>query len=649
MKNIKKIALCLLVFALVCSTCLAVACVKPTADTEGNITVVIGDAAYTIDLAKVTDIKNFDSVLDYLKSTQNIVLEYSTSEYGRFYTKIGTVSPVEKNDFVCLYTTVKKDFATWENYFTYDYNGIKLTQSGVGSSSMSIEKGATYAVEIAVYNAEPPADDQQGSFTLVIGDQDYTIDLSTLTIDKGLQSVLDYLKTEEELDLVYTENDGVRTYSQIGSLIPDREKGQFIRLYTSVQNNQMTGSSAKTFTFNDEELVEAKVGVTGLTIQKDCTIALILDYLKGYEPVDVDGTMVLYVGDTAYTIDLSKVEITQGADSLLDYLKDAEDLEIEYTESDYGRYYTRIGSLSPDSAIGEYISVYTSVDSDKGDWEGVLGRAFGDDTLIQAAVGTSSMTIKDGCVIGFAIETFEIPAYMTVYLGTDSTFIVALDDVDASKGLDGVLDYLKETQELDLVYSESDYGRYYTKIGYLAPDADASEYISIYTSVESDQGDWDGVTSKEFGTYTLTQSAVGSSSMTIQNDCVIGLVVESFAQSSEMTLYVGDTAYTIDLSKVEITQGADSILDYLKDTQNLDLVYTEGDYGRYYTQIGDLKPNANNNEFISVYTSVESNQGDWEGVTSKTYGDVTVVSASVGASGLTIEDGCVIAFAIESY
>ena len=228
-----------------------------------------------------------------------------------------------------------------------------------------------------------------------------------MTIDKGLQSVLDYLKGEQNLILVYTENNGVRTYSQIGSLVPDREKGEFMRLYTSVAKNASSGSDVKTFTYKNVELKEAAVGVTGLTIEKDCVIALKLDVLKGNDPVDVkEGTMTLVIGDDDYIIDLSKVEITSGADSILDYLKENENVTLEYTVSDYGRYYSKVGSLVPDSSKNEYISIYTSVEANKGTWDGAKTLTIGETVLGEASVGSSSLTIEKDCVIAFVIDSY---------------------------------------------------------------------------------------------------------------------------------------------------------------------------------------------------------------------------------------------------
>ena len=648
MKNFKKIALCIIAIALICSTCLAAACVAPTADKEGKITVVIGETAYTIDLSTVKDIKNFDSVLDYLKETENVVLEYTESQYGRFYTRIGSVIPTETGEYVCLYTTVEKDFSTWEPVGTYNYKGTTLTASGLGSSSMSIVKGAIYAVEIAVENGSSSGE-ELGTITLLVGEEAYTIDLSKLTIEKGLQSVLDYLKTEQNLTLEYTENGGIRTYTQIGALVPDREKGEFMRLYTSVSKNAMTGENAKTIEYNGIVLSEAKVGVTALTIEKDCVIALKLDVLEGSgDESDKEGTMTLVIGETAYTVDLSEVEITAGADSILDYLKENEDVTIEYSESQYGRYYTKMGSLVPNVDNNEYISVYTTVEKDFSTWDPVGTYVYNQTTLTEAGVGASSLTIEKDCVIAFEIVSYtalEDPSTMTLVIG-ETAYTVDLSEVEITAGIDSILDYLEENSNLTLEYSESQYGRYYSKVGSLSPDGAKNEYISLYTTVESDFSTWEPVGTFTYNETTLTASGVGASSMTVEKDCVIALEIIIYGS---MDLVIGEDVYTVDLSTIVITAGADSILDYLAATQSLTLEYTESQYGRYYSKIGSLVPNADDNEFISVYTTVEKDFSTWEPVGTFTYKETTLTAAGVGASSLTIEDGCAIAFIVETW
>lgn len=144
---------------------------------------------------------------------------------------------------------------------------------------MSVEKNCVIAFKLVSFNATEPAD-ESGSMTLVVGEDAFAVSLAEVTVTKGLQSILDYLYESERMTLVYTENNGIRSYSQIGSLAPDREKGEFMRLYTSVTTNQMSGNSAKTYTYNNVTLVESNTGVTGLSIQKDCVIALLLDVLK---------------------------------------------------------------------------------------------------------------------------------------------------------------------------------------------------------------------------------------------------------------------------------------------------------------------------------------------------------------------------------
>ena len=80
--------------------------------------------------------------------------------------------------------------------------------------------------------------------------------------------------------------------------------------------------------------------------------------------------------------------------------------------------------------------------------------------------------------------------------------------------------------------SESSYGFYFTSVGYVEDgerieiakdDAAAHTFVAFYTSVEKDFG---GMTPIQYGGKTLETSAVGASSMSMEDGAVI-FVTES--------------------------------------------------------------------------------------------------------------------------
>lgn len=91
-------------------------------------------------------------------------------------------------------------------------------------------------------------------------------------------------------------------------------------------------------------------------------------------------------------------------------------------------------------------------------------------------------------------------------------------------------DLLKELADENKIFyegSDSTYGFYFTSIGYIdgenrveiaKDDTTAKTFVSFYTSVEKDLG---GMTPIQYGDKTLESSAVGASSMSLEDGAVI--------------------------------------------------------------------------------------------------------------------------------
>ena len=116
-------------------------------------------------------------------------------------------------------------------------------------------------------------------------------------------------------------------------------------------------------------------------------------------------------------------------------------------------------------------------------------------------------------------------------------------------------------------------------------------------------------------------------------------------KEGKMTLVLldGDNAqeYVIDLSKLpsgNSQTGLIAVLDYLQKEGRL----TYSVDGTLLTQVGDLKNNAAENTWIWLYTDVEADINVTEWAVQTTYKGKTYTDSGVGASQMSIKNGCTI-------
>jgi len=110
-----------------------------------------------------------------------------------------------------------------------------------------------------------------------------------------------------------------------------------------------------------------------------------------------------------------------------------------------------------------------------------------------------------------------------------------------------------------------------------------------------------------------------------------------------MSLVIGTeepTVYTVEIDKVEITDGLMSVLEYLKTEEGLEYASDDTGYGAFLTKVGALEQK--DNTYIYLYTSVEKDIDVSQYATTVEFEGKTLTSAGVGASEMTIEDGCII-------
>ena len=96
----------------------------------------------------------------------------------------------------------------------------------------------------------------------------------------------------------------------------------------------------------------------------------------------------------------------EGAYGIVKYLAEREENRVsaEIVDSTYGAYVNAIGSLTP---VGkEYVALYTSVEKDFSTSDTESEVRYDGKTLKMAGVGLSSMSVEEGTIILFRIETY---------------------------------------------------------------------------------------------------------------------------------------------------------------------------------------------------------------------------------------------------
>jgi len=158
MKSLKKLIALLLVIT--SALLLLASCGKSEVDNEGNMTVVIesSDGTYKEYNVPLDKLENYSEglvgALEYLsrKKVDPLSLDMSDSTYGKYIHSIGAISEdPAKGRYVIAYTSVEKDFSTYEGVNTIKYEGVTLKTSGVGISSMSVKKDSVILFRLETY------------------------------------------------------------------------------------------------------------------------------------------------------------------------------------------------------------------------------------------------------------------------------------------------------------------------------------------------------------------------------------------------------------------------------------------------------------------------------------------------------------------
>ena len=131
------------------------------------------------------------------------------------------------------------------------------------------------------------------------------------------------------------------------------------------------------------------------------------------EGVALSGTMTIVLDDKNGTIetveaDLSEFKTTDSAMDVIEALAADKKMCYKGSEGAYGMMLSDVGVykdgaetylVSQNDAEGKYIYLYTNVEKDKNDYEGMTTVEYEGQTLAESMNSISSMTIEDGAIV----------------------------------------------------------------------------------------------------------------------------------------------------------------------------------------------------------------------------------------------------------
>lgn len=112
--------------------------------------------------------------------------------------------------------------------------------------------------------------DTEGTCTVVIGSDigftEYLVDISKVEINEGLFSLIKYLEEEKGLHAVYESSVYGAYLTEIGTLVPDEAKGEYIAVYTSVASEFNTGSLFAEYNYAGTSLGTSGLGMSAMSV-----------------------------------------------------------------------------------------------------------------------------------------------------------------------------------------------------------------------------------------------------------------------------------------------------------------------------------------------------------------------------------------------
>lgn len=91
-----------------------------------------------------------DDLIYFLAGKEVLEAESSSSQYGSFFTKIGSLSQSD-NNYLYFYTNLDEYKDVTDYALTETYNDLTLTSVSLGASSLPVKAGAVYMVTLVSF------------------------------------------------------------------------------------------------------------------------------------------------------------------------------------------------------------------------------------------------------------------------------------------------------------------------------------------------------------------------------------------------------------------------------------------------------------------------------------------------------------------
>ena len=124
-------------------------------------------------------------------------------------------------------------------------------------------------------------------------------------------------------------------------------------------------------------------------------------------------------------------------------------------------------------------------------------------------------TLKDGQI---AIILRDGNTYTNYVINLKSSQTTAQD----------ALEQLQQDYQVEVVWQESQYGAFLTKIGNLQQDESNGKYIMVLTSDAQNHGNWAGVVTYNVGDVSITDASVGVTELTVSSGTILLFEVRGY-------------------------------------------------------------------------------------------------------------------------
>ena len=124
---------------------------------------------------------------------------------------------------------------------------------------------------LAFISCSDEQNDGDGTVTLVVDGKEtkeYTVDITGISLDRGLVSVLDVLKERGELDYEIADT----FLNKVGDVENDYTAGEYIYIFTSVEADFDVSTYAQTKEYKGQTLTSVGIGALEMTIEDGALI-----------------------------------------------------------------------------------------------------------------------------------------------------------------------------------------------------------------------------------------------------------------------------------------------------------------------------------------------------------------------------------------